>query len=88
MSHLATWTPGQWVVTGLGVAIILFGLVTALFGARFARRHAIKQGRVDADGDPWYDDGNSPAATVRGGLIAVGFGALYTFWNLHNGGVI
>ena len=89
MSAFATWSPGQWATFGLGVAIILAGLLTILFGPRSARRKAIKDGRVDADGDPYYeDDYSSPQAVVRGGLIAVGIGAACTLWRLSAGGVL
>jgi hypothetical protein len=88
MSRFAAWTPGLWVTFSLGVALIFGGLLMVVPGPALARRQARKAGRVDADGDPWYEDNNSPQATVRGGLIGIGIGALYTLWNLHNGGVL
>lgn len=88
MSGFASWSAGAWITFGFGVTLLAGGLLMALFGPARARRQAERDGRVDADGDPWYEDNNGPRTLVRGGLITAAIGLAYTIWKLASGGVL
>ncbi len=78
MSRFALWTTGEWVVFGLYVLLVIGGIISIVTARGWARRKAIREGRVDADGNPVYDEHSSPAQSVRAGigLIVVGLGLI------------
>jgi hypothetical protein len=78
MSRFALWSNGEWVVFGLYVLLVVGGIVIVVTAKGWARRKAIREGRVDAGGDPVYDEHNSPAQSIRAGigLCVVGLGLI------------
>ena len=78
MSRFALWSTGEWVVFGLYVLLFVGGIVSIVTAKGWARRKAIREGRVDADGNPVYDEHNSPAQGIRAGLglCVVGLGLI------------
>ena len=82
MSRFATWTTGEWTVFGLYVLIVVLGLAAILTAKGWARRKAIREGRIDADGDPIYDAHNSPAQSIRAGCVLCLVGAGLIAWAL------
>ena len=82
MSRVATWTVGDWAVFALYCAILVLGIAAIVTAKSQARRKAIREGRVDADGDPVYDETTEPAATIRAGLVFSAIGLGLTVWKL------
>jgi hypothetical protein len=86
MSRFSNWTTGDWAVFGLYCLIVVLSIAGIVTAKGWARRKAIREGRVDADGDPIYDEENNPAANIRAGLILCAIGVGLIVWKLASSG--